>query len=298
MPPGRTTPPAWVERLQKIALPIFGDRRVVRARAVLDRYNAAGGGLLAAGIAYNTLFALVPLAILAGGLLGFFVADPASQASFLELLIGWSPQLAGVLEEVVDALTTAAPSVSLVGLVGTIWGASRLFAALEEGIAATFAGAPRRSIVARTVRRFASIAVIAIVIGGAFLATSIASFAAELVPRGLDMAAVVFNVALLVLPVVLTTVAIAVVYRYMPPVAPDLASIALPAVVVGLALVVLTRLLAIVAPRVLGVGFLYGPLGTVFVGLGWLALAYSLLLIGSSWVRERMLAEDEAPPVV
>lgn len=298
MPPGRTTPPAWVERLQKIALPIFGDRRVVRARAVLDRYNAAGGGLLAAGIAYNTLFALVPLAILAGGLLGFFVADPASQASFVELLIGWSPQLAGVLEEVVDALTTAAPSVSLVGLVGTIWGASRLFAALEEGIAATFAGAPRRSIVARTVRRFASIAVIAIVIGGAFLATSIASFAAELVPRGLDMAAVVFNVALLVLPVVLTTVAIAVVYRYMPPVAPDLASIALPAVVVGLALVVLTRLLAIVAPRVLGVGFLYGPLGTVFVGLGWLALAYSLLLIGSSWVRERMLAEDEAPPVV
>ena len=298
MPPGRTTPPAWVERLQRIALPIFGDRRVVRARAVLDRYNAAGGGLLAAGIAYNTLFALVPLAILAGGLLGLFVADPASQTSFVELLIGWAPQLAGVLEEVVEALTTAAPSVSLVGLVGTIWGASRLFAALEEGIAATFAGAPRRSILARTVRRFTSIAVIAIVIGGAFLATSIASFAAELVPRDLDMTAVVFNMTLLVLPVVLTTVAIAVVYRFMPPVAPDLGSIALPAVVVGLALVVLTRLLAVVAPRVLGVGFLYGPLGTVFVGLGWLALAYSLLLIGSSWVRERMIAEDEAPPVV
>ena len=298
MPPDRATPPAWVERLQRMALPIFGDRRVIRARAVFDRYNAAGGGLLAAGIAYNTLFALVPLAILAGGLVGFFVTDPASQASFVELLIGWAPQLGGVLEEVVGALTTAAPSVSLVGLVGTIWGATRLFASLEEGIAATFAGAPRRGLVARTIRRFASILVIGIVIGGAFLVTSIASFTAELVPRDLDMAAVVFNLALLVLPVVLTTVAIAVVYRFIPPVAPDLGSIALPAVVIGLALVALTRLLAVVAPRILGVSFLYGPLGAIFVGLGWLALAYSLVLIGSSWVRERMLAEDEAPPVV
>ena len=32
--------------------------------------------------------------------------------------------------------------------------------------------------------------------------------------------------------------------------------------------------------------------------LGWLALSYSLVPICSSWVREWMLAEDEAPPVV
>jgi YihY family inner membrane protein len=286
-----------VERLQAIALPLLGDRRVVRARAVFDRYNAAGGGLLAAGIAYNTLFALVPMVLFAGGLLGFFVSDPAGQESVKELLIGWVPQLAGVVDEVLDGLSAASPSVSIVGLVGIVWGATRLFASLEEGIAATFADAPTRSLVARTLRRFSSIVVIAVVIGGSFVASSVASFAAELVPHGLDVAAVLFNLVLLVLPVLLTTLAIGVVYRFMPPVRPDLGSIVQPAVVVGVSLVVLTRLLAVVAPRVLGTSFVFGTLGTIFVALGWLALAYSLVLIGSAWVRERMLDEEPTAAV-
>jgi YihY family inner membrane protein len=286
-----------VERLQAIALPLLGDRRVVRARAVFDRYNAAGGGLLAAGIAYNTLFALVPMVLFAGGLLGFFVSDPAGQESVKELLIGWVPQLAGVVDEVLDGLSAASPSVSIVGLVGIVWGATRLFASLEEGIAATFADAPTRSLVARTLRRFSSIVVIAVVIGGSFVASSVASFAAELVPHGLDVAAVLFNLVLLVLPVLLTTLAIGVVYRFMPPVRPDLGLIVQPAVVVGVSLVVLTRLLAVVAPRVLGTSFVFGTLGTIFVALGWLALAYSLVLIGSAWVRERMLDEEPTAAV-
>jgi len=269
----------------------------VRARAVFDRYNAAGGGLLAAGIAYNTLFALVPMVLFAGGLLGFFVSDPAGQESVKELLIGWVPQLAGVVDEVLDGLSAASPSVSIVGLVGIVWGATRLFASLEEGIAATFADAPTRSLVARTLRRFSSIVVIAVVIGGSFVASSVASFAAELVPHGLDVAAVLFNLVLLVLPVLLTTLAIGVVYRFMPPVRPDLGSIVQPAVVVGVSLVVLTRLLAVVAPRVLGTSFVFGTLGTIFVALGWLALAYSLVLIGSAWVRERMLDEEPTAAV-
>jgi YihY family inner membrane protein len=286
-----------VERLQALALPVFGSGRVVRARAVLDRYNAAGGGLLAAGIAYNTLFALVPVALFAGGLLGFLVTDPAALASVRQLLTDWAPPLAGVVDEVLDGLATASPSVSIVGLVGMVWGATRLFASLEEGIAATFAGVPRRSLVLRTVRRFTSILVLAAVIGAAFVATSVASFAAEFVPVGFDVAAVVINLALIALPVVLSALALAIIYRFLPPVRPEWGAIARPALLIGVGLVLLTRLLAVVAPRVLGASFVYGTLGAIFVALGWLALAYSMILIGSAWVRERMLGEEPSAPV-
>lgn len=298
MPPGRTPPPAWVARLEAMALPIFGDRRVVTARAVLDRYNAAGGGLLAAGIAFNTIFALVPLVLFAGGILGLFVSDPEQVAAIAALLTEWAPPLAGIVDEVVEGLTSQSPSLSLLGLVGVVWGATRLFASLEEGVTAMFAGAPRRSVVVRTVRRLASITVLAAVVVGAFFLTSLASFAAELLPSGFDVPAVVLNLGLLALAVVLTSLALGAIYGLLPPLRPDTAALALPSVAVAVALVVLTRLLAVVAPRVLGANFVYGTLGAIFVALGWLGLTYSLILIGAAWVRERMAGDEESPAVV
>ncbi len=293
MPARPTRPPAWVERLQALALPIFGSGRVVRARAVIDRYNAADGGLLAAGIAYNTLFALVPLALFGGGVLGLFITDAKTLGDIRSILVDWAPPLAGVVDEVLDGVAAASPSLSLLGLVGMVWGATRLFSSLEMGIEAMFSDVPRRGIVARTVRRVASIAVVAGVIALALLATSVASFVAELAPADLSLAAVVLNLVLFALPIVLSSAALAIVYRFLAPVRPRAADIARPALAVGFGLVLLTRLLAVVAPRVLGASFVYGTLGAIFVALGWLGLAYSLILIGAAWVRERMLGSEE-----
>jgi membrane protein len=296
VPPGRTTPPAWVERLQAIALPIFGSRRVVRARAVFDRYNAGGGGLLAAGIAYNTLFALVPMALFAGGLLGFLVKDPESLAAIARLLTAWAPPLSSVIEEVLGGLAVASPQLSIIGLVGMIWGATRLYASLETGVEAMFAGVPRRGIVSRTIRRVGSVLVIAAVVVTAFVASSLASFVAEL---GLGGGPVAFlaGTALLALPIVVATVAVAMVYRLVPPSAPPSEALVRPAFVIGAGLVLLTRLFAVLAPRLLGANFVYGTLGTIFVALAWLGLAFSMILIGAAWVRERMLGQEATAAV-
>lgn len=297
MRPGRTSPPAWVERLQAIALPIFGSDRVVRARAVIDRYNAADGGLLAAGIAYNALFALVPMALLGGGIIGFFVSDPATLADIKAALVGWAPPLSGVVDEVVNGLATESPSLSLIGLIGAVWGATRLFASLEIGIEAMFYEVPRRGLVARTLRRVVSITVIAAVVGLAIVGASVASLVAELAPGELSAGAVVVNVALFALPIVLASGAVGVIYRYLAPVRPNASAIARPALAVGFGLVVLTRLLAVIAPRVLGANFVYGTLGAIFVALGWLGATFILILIGAAWVRDRMLAGEEAAAV-
>lgn len=297
MPARPTSPPAWVERLQAIALLIFGSGRVVRARAVIDRYNAADGGLLAAGIAYNTLFALVPLALFAGGLIGVLITDPETLSNIKSLLVDWAPPLAGVIDEVLAGIAAASPSLSLLGLIGMVWGATRLFSSLEIGIEAMFSEVPRRGIVARTVRRVASIAVVAGVVALAFLATSVASFIAELAPAEVSVGAVLLNVALFALPIVLTSIALGIVYRFLAPVPPSAADIARPSLAVGFGLVVLTRLLAVIAPRVFGASFVYGTLGAIFVALGWLGIAFTLILIGAAWVRERMLDTEAGAAV-
>lgn len=286
-----------MERLQALALPLFGSRRVTRARAVIDRYNAAGGGLLAAGIAYNTLFAIIPMALFGGGLLGFFVTDPDSLQKVRDALTGWAPPLSSVVDEILSGLSTASPSLSVIGLLGMIWGATRLFASLEMGIEAMFSEAPRRGIVVRTLRRVASVVIVAVVIVAAFLSTSVASFVSELSTLGGGDVHAVFLVLLLALPTVLSSLALAVVYLLVPPVHPKLSAVLLPAVTIGVGLVLLTRLFAVVAPRALGANFVYGTLGAIFVALAWLGLTYSMILIGAAWVRERMLASEETATV-
>jgi membrane protein len=285
-----------VEGLEKLALPIFGSGRVVRARAVFDRYNAHGGGLLAAGIAYNTLFANIPLALFGGAVLGFFVTDPTGLAKVRTALIEWAPPLASVLDEILGGLATASPSLSIIGLVGMAWGATRLFASLEMGIGAMFAEAPQRGIVSRTIRRVASVLVVAGIVIAVFLSTSVASFVSELGLMGSDAAYLAF-LLLLGLPVVVSSIALAVVYRILPPVRPTTSAFLPPAVTIGVGLVILTRVFALVAPRALGANFVYGTLGAIFVALAWLGLTYSMILIGAAWVRERMLAVEETASV-
>ena len=49
---------------------------VRRLLDILDRYDRAGGGLLAAGLAFSSLFALLPAILLIIGLAGLLLSDP------------------------------------------------------------------------------------------------------------------------------------------------------------------------------------------------------------------------------
>ena len=237
------------------------------------------------------------MALFGGAILGFFVTDPETLAKVRDALTGWAPPLASVVDEILNGLATASPSLSIVGLVGMIWGATRLFASLEAGIEAMFSGVPKRGLVSRTLRRIGSIAVVAGVVVGAFLATSLASFASELSAGEPAVFGPVILALLLVLPAVVSSMAVAVVYRMVPTVRPDGAAVLIPAATVGVGLVLLTRVFAIVAPRALGANFVYGTLGAIFVALAWLGLTYSMVLLGAAWVRERMLQTEETAAV-
>jgi membrane protein len=263
----------------------FGRPRIVVARRVMDRFGAADGGLLAAGVAYNAVFALIPIGLLATGFAGLLLNDPASRADMIRTIAAFLPPLAGVLDEIVAGLSRASPSVSIIGLVLAGWGTSRLYAALESAIAQLDVGAPRRSLVRRTARRLGSIVVVAVIVIAALIAAPVLAIAVEI--SGSSPARPLLDVLMATLPPGVTAVALATVFRLVPPLPPRWRAIWLPAVGCSIALLVLTRVFVFIAPRVFGANLVYGTLGAILIGLTWLDLAFSVVLLGAAWVLER-----------
>ena len=269
---------------------LVGRDRLALARRVLDRFGAADGGLLAAGVAYNAVLALIPIGLLATALAGLLLNDRASRADLIEAIGAFLPPLAGVIDDIVAGLSKASPSLSVVGLVLAAWGTSRLFAALESAIAQMDAGAPRRSLVRRTARRLGSIVVLATIVLAAVVAAPTLAIAVEMSDGG--PARPVLDALLAILPPVLAAVALAAVFRVVPLTRPGWRAIGLPAVVGAVVLVVLTRVFVFAAPRIFGANLVYGTLGALLVGLAWLDLAFTVVLLGAAWVRERTASAE------
>jgi membrane protein len=279
------------DRFVAVATRVLGFPRVALARRVLDRFAAVDGGLLAAGVAYNAVLALIPIGLLATGFAGILLSDPASRADLVRSIATFLPPLAGVVDEIVAGLSRASPSVSLVGLVLAAWGTSRLFASLEAAIALMDVTAPKRSLIRRTAWRIGSIGVLAAVVLAALVAAPALAIAVELSDAS-GPARPVLDTLLALVPPVVAGIALAVVYRLVPPTRPTWRAIALPAVVGAVALVVITRVFVFVAPRIFGANLVYGTLGAILIGLTWLDLVFSVVLVGAAWVRERSTSAE------
>jgi len=265
------------------------------ARRVLDRFAAVDGPLLAAGIAYNAVLALIPLGLLASGLAGLVLTDPRSRADVISAIAALLPPLSGVVDEIVAGLSRASPSVSLVGLVLAGWGTSRLFAALESAIVQLDTSGLRRGLVRRTARRIGSVAVVAGMLLAALIAAPILAIGVEFAGEaGVDRP--FLDLLLALLPPALAGAALGVIYRLIPVGRATWRAISVPAVAGAVALVVLTRTFVFVTPRVFGTNVVYGTLGAILVGLAWLDLVFTVILVGAAWVDERRRASETPIP--
>jgi membrane protein len=278
------------ERFVAVATQVVGIPRVALARRVLDRFNAADGALLAAGVAYNSVLALIPIGIVATGFAGLVLNDAQSRSDLIRSITAFLPPLAGVVDEIVGGLSKASPSLSVVGLLLAAWGTSRLYASLESAIAQMDVGGPRRSLARRTARRLGSIAVLVGIVLATVVATPTLAIAVEM--TGTGPAHAVLDVLLAVLPPILGGMALGAVYRLIPLPRPTWRMIGLPAVVGAVTLVVLTRVFVFIAPRVFGANLVYGTLGAILIGLTWLDLVFTIVLVGAAWVRERTITAE------
>lgn len=278
-------PTGWRARLA----PILESPPVRELHEIVRRYDAAGGALLASGLAYSALFAIVPTIIVLLGLVGVVVADPSDRATVIETLSMVAPPLRGLLSASLDQLTTEAASVSIVGLIGFAWGTSRFLVALESALARVLSDDQSRSLVGRNLIGLASVVVLlGAVVGGMLLAglgSFVASFA-EAVAPGRTVSSLVelsFGMA----GAAITVLALAVVYRFLPAGTPTWGAILVPSIGVAIVLALFSRLFVFLAPRLIGAAAFLGTLATVFAALAWLGLAFQAILIGAAWIRVR-----------
>ena len=272
----------------------FLDRpRVVEGRAVLDVYTQAPGGLLASGLAFTSLFASFPVALVTLGVAGWLVGDAEIQAQLARTIGALLPPLRDLVDQALLALSDGAAVTSIVGLVGLIWTVSQFYVTLDVAFARIFSGRRERDVFRRTARGFASLAVLVGIIVLLIVGGSLAAAAEVLLPASSTRLIAVGQV-LSSLPFIASVgvLAVGVAYRVVPPRSPSWKALWLPAVAAGVAIVMLSQLFLYVAPRLIGGALLAGSLATAFVALAWLSFTFQVLLFGAAWVRVRDDAED------
>jgi membrane protein len=268
-----------------------------RTRVVLAAYGRIGGGILADGLAYNALFALLPALLLVVAVIGFMVHDPARQAQIVDAIAANLPPLRDLLGRTFEAMAAGATGVSIVGVVTLTWGAGRFARALDTSFGRVFNRTPKRSIVRRSLLGVASVLVLIVAVVVALGLASIAS--AVTAGLGDPTSEVDLGRLGLLNPVataLITTVGVAAVYRFIPAHHPHWRAIRMPAVAVGVATALFTELFAFVAPRLIGIAVVYGAIATVFAVLAWLSIVAQLLLVGLVWVRFREEGWPEPEP--
>ena len=268
---------------------ILDQPAIAAARRILDRYGAAGGGLLAGGLAYAALFAIVPAVLLLAGVIGLVYANPVDRAAFVAVLVGVLPPMRDLIETVLTEAATNAGPVSILGAIALIWGTSRFVVAFEGALARTMGGDRPRGVLAQNlVALVAVVLMVAAIPASAALSAALAFLeAAESLGILRGVAGTAISLALAVLPIAATIGAMFLVYRLVPRPAPRWGAVVVPAIAVGIALTVVARVFAFLAPQLIGAAALIGTLATVFAALAWLALSFQAILIGAAWVRDR-----------
>lgn len=273
------------DRLGVLKRRVLRDPRVAEIQAVTSAVGEASGGLLAAGLAFNALFAIIPALLFMVGLLGFLIGDPARAQEIVESLVDRVPAMADLADAVLDQLVAGRGAFSIVGIVGVAWGASGFYGSLDETMRRMFPGGAPRSIVAQRIRGVVAVFGLVGAALAAVMATSVVSLldAVLILPQGIEWIRVLSTILMIVvfILVVLFT------YLVVPTAGPPLRAALPPALVAGIGIGLVTALFSLLAPFLVGRLSGLGLLATVFGALVWLRLIFEMLVYGAGWARIR-----------
>ena len=283
---GPIKPPSALDQLRArvdgIAQRVTGNRYVKPVLDVVAVANDTGATLFAAALAFGTLFAFIPLVLLMSGVIGWLVEDPVQRAALLNQLVSYVPPLADFFRASLEGVVAGRGALSIVGVIGLLWGASAFYGVLDEVMRRIFTGGGPRNEISRRIRGFATIAILLLVIIGTISLGGVWALLGQLVGN-----AVVWGYAApLITLAVMIPVALAV-YLFVPTAPPKLRAALWPAVAAGIAIGILTNLFSLLAPLLIGGMSGFGIVATVFGALVWLNFSYQILLYGAAWARVR-----------
>jgi membrane protein len=276
-------------RVDALVMGITGHRRVRPVLDVINTANDTGATLFAAALAFGTMFAFIPLVLLVSGVIGWLIEDPAQRASLLDQLISYVPPLADFFRSSLEGAVAGRGALSIIGLIGLLWGASAFYGVLDEVMRRIFSGGGLRNEFSRRIRGFATIVILLLVIVGTVSLGGLWAALDELVGE-----LSVWRYAAPLLSLVVMVLIALVVYLVVPTAPPSLRAAFWPAVAAGFGIGLLTNLFSLLAPLLIGGMAGFGVIATVFGALVWLNFSYQILLFGAAWARVRRDREQYA----
>ena len=276
------------ERIDALTTSLRERPAIITLQAILRGYGAAGGGLLAGGLAYSGLLAVLSACLLIVGVTGFVVSDPARQAAFVEDIGARLPPLAGLLRTGLDRVVEGAAAFSIVGVLGLAWGTGRFYGDLDTAFARVFSGVRQRGLVARLARGLGLAGLLVLTILGSVMLGTVSALVDTLMPA--DVAAIAragASIVLALAPVLLYVASVGAVYRWVPPNTVPWRYAGRPTIVVAVALALLSNLFVVIQGRLVGALELFSGFVVVLATMIWLSLGFQLLLLGAAWVRVR-----------
>ncbi len=275
---------------ERIAERLGGNPGVARLRAVMATYDRAGGGLVAGGLAYTSLLALLPALLLALSVVGLLVREPGVQQQIVDAIAQALPPFEDLARLALEGVGSGALPTGILAVATLLWGSSRFYANLDTAFSRIFRGAPRRSPVAQTVRGVLLTVILVLVPVALLTLGSVVAWLTQFAPEGVSLGAALSFVLGVASPIGSLVAFVAVVvlcYRYVPSERVPWRALAVPAGAVGLLLAALTQLYVLIAPRLMGLWAVTGTALAVFALLAWLSIAFNVLLLGAAWTEVR-----------
>jgi len=255
-----------------------------------DAYNATGGGLLASGLAFSALFAVIPGILLVVSVLILVAADPATQQQFVHWIATQVPPLADVAEQIVSSVKDSAKVGTVIGIVGFVWGASGFYLALENALGRFFPSRRGRDPILGRAR---SLVAVLLVVGGVLAAFGISVVLALLGDGVVTMLSPLIAVAA-------ASLICLACYRLVPVEPPQLRAAAPAALLAGIFIGVLTALFGYISANFFGGLVAVKALSSVFLALIWFGYVFQALLYGAAYARMRdsQARAQQGPPAV
>jgi membrane protein len=276
---------------ERVVRRVGGISAVRTLLAVLDAYDGAGGGLMAAGLAYAAIVALLPGLLLMVSIFGFLLDDEARREQIVAVIATAVPPLEELARTAFEQVSAGAVPTGVIAFLGLLWGASRFYAALDYAFARIFHDARRRNEIERTLRGVLLTGLLVVLPLAALIVGSLAGWFVEKTPGG--FAGALWQLATPIGSFLLFVSGTLLVYRFVPGSPHPARAYVRPAILVGLLLAGFAQVFTVIAPLVTRIASIYGPFVAVFTLLAWLSISFNMLLFGACWTRVRMLAQAD-----
>jgi membrane protein len=240
---------------------------------------------MAAAIAYNVLFAIIPLIALFVAGFGFLVRMPEIRTSVVDRILEAVPLTSGVVIGTLRAVSSASGPLGIAGFLGLIWTAMGLFGTVRGSVNTAWDVEKGPGLIRRTLLDLGSMIGLGLLLGASILGTTALHALQNL--SGLVLGRFSYHFELILdaigwlFPAAVTFAAFYLLYRYVPNVRHGFREVWPGALLAAVLFEVAKHGFAIYVAHFNRYEVLYGSLGAVMLFLFWVYVSSNILLIGA-----------------